>query len=116
MIMTKNAIKNRFKRAKVLFWEKMSLINDVFFCENCGCLLTESTKTIDHILSQSKHPELANDPKNFVPCCFLCNQGKGDSDKPVTKRFNNYPAEFLSDSPIASSIKPKTILRKMNKV
>ena len=52
-------------------------------CHYCGIkTISEPNKktstTVDHILPQETHPELKNDPSNFVVACGSCNSWKSN--------------------------------------
>jgi len=49
-------------------------------CYLCGRRLDETTLTLDHVKSRSRHPELRYELSNLRPCCAQCNENKGSRD------------------------------------
>lgn len=52
----------------------------------CPYCLLNKPKTLDHYISKTEFPEYSTLSKNLVPCCYDCNQKKGDSWRFDSKR------------------------------
>ena len=46
------------------------------YCQYCG--LTYNPRTLDHYLPKGKFPEFSVMCKNLIPCCYDCNELKGE--------------------------------------
>jgi len=62
-------------KAKVSYSKRAILERDDFSCQYCGCRLSYTTLTIDHVLPRS-HGGLTTF-ENTVAACFKCNNRKG---------------------------------------
>lgn len=65
----------------------------------CPYCLLNKPKTLDHYISKTEFPEYSTLSKNLVPCCYDCNQKKGDSWRFDSKRrfIHFYNDTFLDN-------------------
>ena len=64
-------------------------------CQNCTI---NSVESMDHILPQSKYPELAINAYNLFPCCSKCNEYKNKKESTATiQEFLNLYLDKLPD-------------------
>jgi 5-methylcytosine-specific restriction endonuclease McrA len=71
----------------------------VSHCQYCG--LAEP-KTLDHYLPSSKFSEFSVHFLNLVPCCFVCNDYKGESFSRRKRLFVNLYYDTFIQTPVLS--------------
>lgn len=71
-------------------------------CAYCGKPLNRETFTVDHVIPKSKGG--TNDIENLLPCCFDCNQQKGQESIEMlrlhlfwSKHWNKIPIGKMGD-------------------
>lgn len=76
------AVFHKTKRKSSYKIPRNSLLKKHPYCRWCGCLLTEETATLDHIIPL--HKGGMNNPNNYALACAPCNNKRG-SDMPELK-------------------------------
>ena len=77
------AVFHKAKRKSSYKTPRNNLLKKHPYCRWCGCLLTEETATLDHIISL--HKGGMNNPNNYALACVPCNNKRG-SDMPELKQ------------------------------
>lgn len=71
-------------------WTKNGVMRrDKYICIFCG----KKADTVEHLLPQSRWPELARDWKNTAAACFKCNNKKSDrtlEESGMTTRYETF--------------------------
>jgi 5-methylcytosine-specific restriction endonuclease McrA len=83
-------LKDFLRRTKEVRFSKSNVyLRDQYSCLYCGCNITKSTATMDHVVPISRGGKTAWD--NIVTACGPCNSRKGNSTSPEWRpRYKPY--------------------------